>query len=195
MAGTQIAGRNAGSARLRRTGSYVAFISFSRASEARTEEHMLSRYRDFDRTFDVLDELRRQMDRVWGDLDDRWGHLPRAQAQSSPAPFPRVNVYDAGANLVIVADVPGIGEKDFELTLDDGVLTLAATQKNEAPQGYTAHRQERFPNGAQLRRSIALPVKVDPEKTTAELKDGVLTITLAKAPESRPRQIAVRARS
>lgn len=147
---------------------------------------------DFDRSFDVLDELRRQMDRVWGDLDERWGYAPRAAAQALPATsFPRVNVYDAGASLVVVADVPGVDEKDLQLTFDDGVLLLAGKRRADAPKGYAPLRQERAAD-VEFRRTLALPAKVDVEKTTAELREGVLTITLAKTPESKPRQIAVR---
>jgi HSP20 family protein len=154
---------------------------------------MLSRLTDFDRTFDVLDELRRQMDRVWNDYDGTWG-LTRGPAQTlSTATWPRFNVLDGGANLLVTADLPGLTEKDLEVSLEDGVLTVAGERKGLAPEGYTAHRRERA--DVRFARSIALPFKVDAEKTSATVKDGVLTITLAKAPEARPRQIAVRAQS
>lgn len=152
---------------------------------------MLSRLSDFDRTFDVLDELRRQMDRVWSDYDGSWGVVPAAQQALSQGTWPRFNVFDAGANLVVTADVPGMTEKDLELSLEDGVLSIKGERKVVAPEGYAAHRRERA--AAKFTRSVALPLKVDPEKTTAVVKDGVLTVTLAKAPEARPRQIAIRA--
>ena len=60
------------------------------------------------------------------------------------------------------------------------------------PSGYTAHRRERAP--VQFARSFALPCKVDIEKTAAVIKDGVLTVTMAKAPEAQPRQIQVQAK-
>lgn len=157
---------------------------------------MFSRQSDFDRSYDFLDELRRQMDRVWGDLDQQWGYVPRAQATTlSAATFPRVNVFDAGAELVVQADVPGLTEKDLEITLHENVLTLAG-KRNEKPrparEGYVVHRQERAAS-FEFQRSFALPAKVDGEKTLASVKDGVLTVKLAKAAEAKPRQIAVRA--
>jgi len=103
------------------------------------------------------------------------------------------NVLDAGANLVVTADVPGLGDKDLEVTFHDNVLTVSGERKAPAPEGYAVHRRER--PELQFARSVALPVKIDVEKTSATVKDGVLTITLAKAPEVRPRQIAVRASS
>ena len=52
------------------------------------------------------------------------------------------------------------------------------------------HRQERTP--IKFGRTFTLPCKIDPEKSSAVLKDGVLTVTLAKAPEAQPRQISVK---
>jgi len=154
---------------------------------------MLSRLTDFDRTFDVLDELRRQMDRVWSDYDGSWG-IARSPTQTlSAAVWPRFNVLDAGSNLVVTADVPGLGDKDLQVSFEDGVLTVAGERKGLAPEGYTAHRRER--SDVRFSRSVALPLKVDAEKATASVKDGVLTITIAKAPEARPRQIAVRSQA
>ena len=153
---------------------------------------MLSRQSDFDRSYDLLDELRRQMDRVWGDLDQRWGYVPRASSNAlSAATFPRVNVFDAGAELVVQADVPGLTDKDLEITLHENVLTLAGKRTEKPREGYVVHRQERA--AFEFQRSFALPAKVDAEKTLASVKDGVLTVKLAKAAEAKPRQIAVRA--
>jgi len=154
---------------------------------------MLSRLTDFDRTFDVLDELRRQMDRVWDDYDGTWG-IARSPTQAlSAASWPRFNVFDAGANLVITADVPGMTEKELQVSLEDGVVRVSGERKATAPEGFTVHRRER--PSLRFARTVALPVKVDAERTSATVKDGVLTITLAKAPEARPRQIAVKAQA
>ena len=152
---------------------------------------MFSRMNGLDRTFDVLDELRRQMDRVWSDYDGSWGTAGAPTQALSASSWPRFNVLDAGANLVVTADVPGLTDKDLEVTFHDNVLTVSGERKAPVPEGYAVHRRER--PELQFARSVALPVKIDAEKTSATVKDGVLTISLAKAPEVRPRQIAVRA--
>ncbi len=149
---------------------------------------MLSRLTDFSDSFQLFDELRRQMDSVWDD----WG-VRTPERSFAGAGFPRLNLFDAGAELVVEADVPGMTEKDFTLTLHEGVLTIAGERKLATPEGYAPRRQERA--SYKFSRSIALPAKVDAEKTTAVVKDGVLSITLAKAPEARPRQIAIKAQS
>lgn len=151
---------------------------------------MLTRFTDFDRSFDFLDDFRRQMDRVLGDLDDRWGYGRPDPTALSDAAWPRVNVLDGGAELIVTADVPGLTEKDLDITLHDGVLTLAGERKADAPEGYQVHRRER--GALRFKRSFTLPAKVDAERTTATVKDGVLEVKLAKAAEARPRQITVR---
>lgn len=149
---------------------------------------MWTRFGDFDSTFSLMDELRRRMDRVWDDYGYE-AALPRAVASS--ASWPRVNVFDEGSKLVLHADVPGMSEKDLQITLHGETLSLSGERKTTSPEGYSVHRQER--GGVRFARSFTLPCKVNAELTTATVKDGVLTLTLAKAAEAQPRQIAVRA--
>jgi HSP20 family protein len=149
---------------------------------------MLTRFGDFEPSFVLFDELRRRMDTIWDDFDTQHAAFdPRGLAT-----WPTLRLDDAGANFVVTADVPGLTEKEIEITLDGDTLTLKGERKDAAPEGYATHRKER---GAwKIARAISLPAKVDPEKTNASFKDGVLTVTLAKAPEARPRQIAVTAK-
>jgi len=145
---------------------------------------MLTRWtdwRDFDRTFAMMDELRSRMDQLYGDFGDSRG----------AASFPRLNLFDTGSALVLKAEVPGLSEKDIQLTINQDVLTLQGERKSDAPEGYSVHRQERTP--IKFSRSFTLLCRVNPETTSASLKDGVLSVTLAKAAEAQPRQIAVKA--
>jgi HSP20 family protein len=148
---------------------------------------MFHRLSDFDRTFTVFDELRRRMDRVWDDYD----FSRNDYGMTASTAWPPVNVFETGQSLVFRADVPGVAENEFNVTLTPETLTLTGERKTAAPEGYTVQRQER--PAARFSRSWTLPYKVDAERTSATLKDGVLTITLSKAPEAQPRQIAVRA--
>ncbi len=153
---------------------------------------MLSRFNDLENTFALMDELRRRMDHVWEDFDPSWqGTTTPSPRTLSASSWPRINLYDGGSNLVLRADVPGLSDKDVQVTLNEGALSISGERKVAAPEGYSAHRQER--SHVKFSRSLTLPCKVDSEHTTASVKNGVLTITLAKAPEAQPRQIAVRA--
>ena len=149
---------------------------------------MLTRWSDIDRTFTMMDEVRRRMDRLWDEYDA--GPSARAfEEQGGRATWPRIDLFDTGAALVVHAEVPGLSEKEIQLTINQEVVTLKGERKADAPEGYSVHRQER--PGLRFSRSFTLPTKIDSEKTTAVLKNGVLTLTLPKAPEAQPRQIAV----
>ncbi len=158
--------------------------------KAAEETAMLNRFDDFDRTFAVMDQLRRRMDRVFEEMDPG-----RAQGRDVErmwsSRFPRVHLRDAGSSLVLQADVPGLGEKDVQLSIHQDVLTMSGERKEDAPAGWYVHRKERAP--VKFSRSFSLPCKVDPEKSTATIKNGVLTVTLTKAAEAKPRQITVQA--
>jgi HSP20 family protein len=143
---------------------------------------MLTRWGDFDRSFVIMDEFRRRMDSLFEDLE--------GGETATTASWPRVNLFDQGANLVLVAELPGLRDKDVKLTIDHDVLTIEGERAAKAPEGYTVHRQER--PSLRFSRALTLPAKVDSERTTASLQNGFLTITLPKAPEARPRTIAVR---
>jgi HSP20 family protein len=149
---------------------------------------MLTRFGDFDTALGLMDELRRRMDRVWDDFEP-----DDAPWTLSSATWPRINVFDAGANLVLKADVPGMSDKDLSVSLQGDTLSISGERKQDAPTGYVAHRQER--GAVRFARSLYLPCKVNAEQVSAAVRDGVLTITLHKAPEAQPRQITVRAQS
>ena len=143
---------------------------------------------DIDRTFTAFDALRRRMDRWYLDADGLRGALESGYARQT---WPRTNIYDNGKELVLRAEVPGLSEKDLQLTVAQEAIVLAGERKPDAPEGHSVHRSER---GAwKFSRSFTLPIKIDPEKTTATVKNGILTVTLPKSAEAQPRKIAVKA--
>jgi len=160
----------------------------------------MARWSDIDRTLDMMDELRRRMDFMFTEPERGRAARPGFRAlfddadrpARAPSAWPAVNLFDTGGSLVLEADVPGLSEKEIYLSVQDDVLTLKGERKSDAPAGYAAHRRERAP--IQFARSFALPCRVDLEKTSAAVKDGVLTVTMAKAPEAQPRQIQVQAK-
>ena len=144
---------------------------------------MIGYFTDLDRNFELMNQLRRRLDRVFEEADGE-----RSWTDSDQ--FPRTNVYDTGKAFVVKAEVPGLTDKDVTLTLTQDVLTISGERKVEVPEGYSVHRRERVP--MQFARSFALPAKADAEKVNATIKDGVLTVTVEKAAEVQPKQISVR---
>ena len=94
--------------------------------------------------------------------------------------WPRVDVTETETEARVVAELPGMDEKDVEVTLQDGVLTLEGEKKGES-EG--AIRRERW-YGA-FRRAIQLGPDIDPERVDASFKNGVLTVTLGKREKPR----------
>jgi HSP20 family protein len=145
---------------------------------------MLTRWGDFDRTSDLFTEMRRRMEEIFEDFGTG---LNRGVALGV---WPRVNLWDRGESLMVTAEVPGLSDKDLTLTVNQDVLTIEGERRVDVPKNYAVHRQERVP--VRFARSFALPCRIDAERAQAIVKDGVLTVTLPKAPEARPRQISVR---
>ena len=140
---------------------------------------------DIDRTFAALAQHRQWMDNLFADLE---GGSPTAGAAVG---WPRANLHDLGTSLRLQVEVPGLAEKDLDIHATADGLTLAGERKADAPEGYSVHRQER--GSFRFSRSFTFPCRVDLEKVTARVKNGLLTIELAKAPEAQPRQITVKA--
>jgi HSP20 family protein len=146
---------------------------------------MLTFYNGWDGS---LDELRRQMAQLFDEFDTVGFTNPSLFGGAQV--WPRVNLADNGSELVITADVPGLSEKDIDVSLEKDVLTIAGERKTTTPAGYTAHRRER--ESFRFTRSFNLPYRVQSEKATATVKQGVLTIALPKIPEARPKRIEIR---
>ena len=100
-------------------------------------------------------------------------------------------VSDDGNAWVLRAELPGLSEKDVELTVNAESVTLRAERKVEQLAKHTVHRRER--PSYRVARTFTLGTKIDPERVEATMKNGVLTVKLAKAADAQPRKVLVRA--
>lgn len=103
--------------------------------------------------------------------------------------YPLVNLYECEDKFLLTAEVPGTELTDLEVTVADGVLNLKGDRKSAATNSDSFRRQERFQGAWQ--RSIRIPERVEADKMSASLVDGVLTITLPKAKQTQLRHIPV----
>ena len=101
---------------------------------------------------------------------------------------PALDLYQNNDNVVAIVELPGMRKEEIEISLQDGMLTIAGERKAESGQEKGA-RTERFTG--KFRRTITMPTRVDANKVTATYKDGILTVTLPKAEEAKPKQIQV----
>jgi len=142
---------------------------------------MLTRWNDFG----VFPSLGfRDFPRLSRDLDRLFYALERPQA-----PAPRVTFEEREEAWILRSELPGFSEKEIELSVTGSTVTLKVERKAEAKESEEQTQAASY----RYERSFELPTKVDAEKVTAELKLGVLTVTLAKAAETRPKQITVKA--
>lgn len=146
------------------------------------------RWNDFDRTFAALEDMRRHMSATFGAYDDR--EQAGLFGFGGATAWPNVSLWDTGQTLELTADVPGMAVKDLQISVHQDVLTLSGERASRAPEGYAVERQER--GNARFSRSFALPTRVDTERASATVKDGVLTVSLPKHPDAQPRQIVVK---
>jgi HSP20 family protein len=104
-----------------------------------------------------------------------------------------IDMYETDEALVIKATLPGVEPKDVDITVTGNTLTIKGEirEEEEGKRG-TVHFQER--RYGKFQRSISLPSTVDPNKAEAEFKNGILTLTLPKVEEAKPKRIPVKAK-
>jgi HSP20 family protein len=137
-------------------------------------------------TFGRLSNLRDELDTLF-ELPF-WSNFGR-QTQLFSGWTPALDLYQNNDNVIAVVELPGMRKEDIEISLHDGMLTIAGERKTETQGGEKAERSERYIG--KFRRSITLPTRVDPNKVSATYKDGILTVNLSKAEEAKPKQIQV----
>lgn len=132
--------------------------------------------------------LRHQMNHIF---DDVFKPVVRGDSRLSMWNWnPTVDIYDNDENIVIKAELPGIDRKDIVIDVKDGVLTLKGERSfdNEIKEEKYYCRERTF---GKFERVFRLPAKVDPEKISADYKDGILKIDIPKPEEQKPKQINV----
>ena len=103
--------------------------------------------------------------------------------------FPGINIFEDGdGGVVFRAELPGIVPEELDVSVEPGRLTLGGERK--APEGKRAyHRRER--RFGRFSRTIQLPQGLDPAQVTAECRDGVLSVRIARSEAAKPRQVRI----
>ena len=103
---------------------------------------------------------------------------------------PALDVQEDKNNYTVRVEVPGLKREDIDVSLQDGALVISGERQSEKiEEGVEVHRQERF--YGKFQRALTLPEPVAADKVKADYKDGVLTATLPKTEEAKPRKIDV----
>ncbi len=104
---------------------------------------------------------------------------------------PTFEVKETTEAFVLKADLPGVEEKDLDIAVHNGVMTVSGSrQAEDRKEGESYALYER--QFGSFSRSFALPEVADGDRIDAELKNGVLTLTIGKRAEAKPRKIAIK---
>ena len=127
-------------------------------------------------TFGRLANLQDELDRLFESPLTGWA--------------PALDVHEDKDSFSIRVELPGMRREDIEVSLQDGALVISGERKEEKViEGTEVHRQERF--YGRFSRALTLPSAVAGDKVKAQYKDGILTVTLPKAEEAKPKAITV----
>ncbi len=125
-------------------------------------------------------QLNRLVEQVWGGRQESW--------------LPAVDVFDKNDAVVLKAELPGMDPDEIQIEVDDNVLTIKGERKfEEEVEEERYYRVER--RFGSFQRSLALPQGVQADKIQANYEDGILTITVPKAEEQKPKRIEVKAKT
>jgi HSP20 family protein len=141
--------------------------------------------------FGELTTLQDRINQLFGQpLGTLWHPGGIDQSLTASTFVPAVDIYEDEHNIVLTAEVPGVEEKDLDISLENAVLTISGERKMENEEKENNfHRIER--SYGRFTRSFTLPPTVDENNVKAEFNNGVLKITLAKREEAKPKQIKI----
>ena len=134
----------------------------------------------------TLNALQEQFSRLFDEPTFRFSGNESALTTWSPA----VDIYETEQELVLRADMPDLAEKDIDVRVENKLLTIRGERKivkDVSEENFL--RMER--SYGSFSRSFSLPNTVNTEQIKADYRDGVLTVTLPKREESKPKQVKV----
>jgi HSP20 family protein len=133
-----------------------------------------------------LSNLRNEIDRLFEAPLTELARTSHFLSSSAPA----LDVHEDKNNVVVTVELPGMKKDDIEVSLHDGCLSISGERKSEEKlENAEVYRSERF--FGRFQRTVSLPAPVAAAQIKAQYKDGILTVTLPKAEEAKPKQIDV----
>ena len=138
--------------------------------------------------------LERQFERLrepFSEQLERWPDFVRPLHSMLDAAAPRADLEETDDGYLLEVELPGIGQRDIELQVDDGRLVLTAQRHERERVGLLRHRTR---TTGRYALAFSFPAEVDAQDVRADLDEGVLTVVVPKAAGARRRRIAVQAR-
>jgi len=136
--------------------------------------------------FATMNQLRREIDSLFEDLGPRWtrGFLSPVRA------FPPLNIWDDADWVYAEAELPGVCESDLEIFAVGNELTIKGRRKPLEGEHFSYHQHER--DTGDFCRVVTLPMEIDADKVEACLRNGILSVKMAKSAAEKAKKIEVK---
>src|SRR5262249_25148899 len=134
---------------------------------------------------DPLDALFRFQRALDQRLDSDW----LEDATSGIGTFPPINVFRQGNDFAAIIEMPGVSKDDLGLEVRGNAIRISGKKTIDYGSNASVHRRERVTGS--FDRTITLPVQLDPDRVTAEYRDGILTLFLPRVERDMPKSIKV----
>ena len=108
---------------------------------------------------------------------------------TSQGPFPPINVFQEGSDLLAIIELPGIDKSSLQVEAKENTIRIAGKKAVAYPDGVSVHRRERV--AGEFDRTISLPVDLKPDGIKAEYRDGILALYLPRSERDKPRTITI----
>jgi len=119
-----------------------------------------------------------------------FGNLPASTGLFDRSFSPAIDVIENTNDYTVTCELPGLEQKDIDVSIASNVLTIKGQKKDEHEEKKAKFYKKESWSGS-FQRTLPLPMTVEVDKIKAELKDGMLKVTLPKKEEAKPKQIAV----
>ncbi|OQY32956.1 MAG: heat-shock protein Hsp20 [Spirochaetaceae bacterium 4572_59] len=120
-----------------------------------------------------------------------YDRLPSTTGLFERSVTPAINFVEKENEYTVTCELPGLEEKDIDVSIASSVLTIKGNKKGSSEEKKGKYYKREIWSGG-FQRTLSLPHMVDSEKISADLKDGMLTVSLPKKEEMKPKQISVK---
>jgi HSP20 family protein len=138
--------------------------------------------RAFADPFDVLFNLQKSLE---ARLASDWLQNQTA----SQGPFPPINVFQQGSDILAIIELPGVDKNSLEIQAKDNTIRISGKKSISYPDGVSIHRRERI--SGEFDRTLSLPVHLDADRIKAECHNGILALFLPRSERDKPRNIPI----
>jgi HSP20 family protein len=132
--------------------------------------------------FDALLDLQRSLEAT---LASDW----LQDLTTSRGPFPPINVFQQGDDILAIIELPGVGKSDLQIEAKENTIRIFGKKKVDYPEEASLHRRERV--SGDFDRTLSVPVQIEPDGIKAEYRDGILALFLPRAESDKPRTIKI----